>query len=103
VTILESYGYRVIDLGKNVDQKDIIKAAIKEKPLVICLSALMTTTMIHMPEVIKALKKNKITIPVMIGGAVVTDEYAKEIGAHYSKDAHSAVNKVKEVLKCLEQ
>ena len=59
----------------------------------------MTTTMIEMPKVIEELKKNGLNIPVMVGGAVVNQEFADKIGAKYSKDALQAIEDVKKVLK----
>lgn len=96
VTLLENNGFDVIDLGKNVSAEEIIEQAIKHKVDMIGLSALMTTTMTEMEHVIKAIKEKKLNIPVAIGGAVVTEEYAKEISADvYAKDAMAAVERIK--------
>ncbi|MGM9971692.1 MAG: homocysteine S-methyltransferase family protein [Anaeroplasmataceae bacterium] len=86
--ILESYGYKVIDLGKDVDTKVIIEAYHKYNPMAIGLSALMTTTVLSMEETIKELKKINGMCKIFVGGAVVTKDIALEINAdYYSKDA----------------
>ncbi len=90
--MLENAGYRVIDLGKDVENKDIVEAAVKYKADIVGLSALMTTTMQQMGNVIKLLKKHNIPTIVMVGGAAVNSDFAKSIGAEgYSEDAVSAV------------
>jgi 5-methyltetrahydrofolate--homocysteine methyltransferase len=90
--MLENYGFRVIDLGKDVKAADIIDAAEKENADIIGLSALMTTTMPNMKEVITAVKDKGLKCKVMVGGAVLTEDYAGSIGADgYSKDARAAV------------
>ena len=98
--VLESYGYEVIDLGKDTPIDVVVDAAIKYKPFAIGLSALMTTTVLSMEETIKALRKANTSAYIFVGGAVVTEEIAKSIGAdYYSKDALSLVNKIEEILK----
>ena len=94
VALLESHNYEVIDLGSDVPTKTIINTTIKKKPDIVCLSALMTTTVREMENVIKELRLNNIKIPVLVGGAVVTDDYARSIKAGYGKDALDAVKKV---------
>lgn len=90
--MLENYGYEVIDLGKDVPIEDVIYNAKKYDIKLVGLSALMTTTVISMKETIQALKDNNINAKVFVGGAVLTKEYANELGAdYYSKDAKSAV------------
>lgn len=90
--MLKNYGFNVIDLGKDVDRELIIDTAIKENAKIIALSALMTTTMKEMEEVIKLAKKKGCRARVTIGGAVTTQEFADEIGADgYSKDAAECV------------
>ena len=97
--MLKNYGYRVIDLGKDVSKEKIIETAIEEKADVIALSALMTTTMQEMRHVIQHAKENGVSAKIIIGGAVITEEYAEEIGADgYSKDAADAVKLVKKLL-----
>jgi len=98
ITLLETNGFEVVDLGKSVPSNKIIAKAKETNPDVIGLSALMTTTMDEMGLVIKDLKKEGINIPVMVGGAVVTDEFAKSIGAKfYAKDAMQAVEILKQL------
>ena len=97
--MLKNYGYRVIDLGKDVPKEVILETAIKEKADVIALSALMTTTMQKMRDVIEGARERKVTAKIIIGGAVITQEYADEIGADgYSKDAAEAVKLVQRLL-----
>lgn len=96
ITLLENNGFDVIDLGKNVSTGEIVKKARDNNVDMIGLSALMTTTMTEMGSVVGAVKKNGFNIPIAVGGAVVTPEYAKEIGADlYAKDAMSAVEEIK--------
>lgn len=90
--LLENYGFKVIDLGRDVPAEVILDAAIKHNATVVGLSALMTTTVPAMEETIKLLRKNAPDIKIMVGGAVLTDEYAKTIGADfYGSDAMEAV------------
>ncbi|MCR4587850.1 MAG: homocysteine S-methyltransferase family protein [Lachnospiraceae bacterium] len=90
--MLRNDGFNVIDLGKNVPADDIINEAEKRGAQLIGLSALMTTTMPQMKVVVDKLEERGLTdIQVMVGGACVTPEYAKEIKASYSKDASEAV------------
>lgn len=94
--MLKNYGFKVIDLGKDVPAEQIIQAAKEHNAQIIALSALMTTTMQRMREVINAAKAEKLPAKVMIGGAVITQDYADEIGADgYSKDAADAVKLAK--------
>ncbi|MBR2972991.1 MAG: cobalamin-dependent protein, partial [Clostridia bacterium] len=96
-TILANYGYRIVDLGKNVDPKDVADAAIKEKAALVGLSALMTTTLGAMEETISLLREKTIC-KIMVGGAVLTEDYAKAIGAdYYAKDAKQGADIAKEV------
>ena len=90
--ILENYGFEVIDLGKDVPIENIVNTVIKNNITLVGLSALMTTTLKSMEETIKALRKIKKDIKVFVGGAVLTEEYAKAIGADfYAKDARESV------------
>ncbi|MCL2295197.1 MAG: homocysteine S-methyltransferase family protein [Spirochaetes bacterium] len=91
ILMLRNYGFDVKDLGKSVPADEIIKNAKEFEPDIIALSALMTTTMVKMPEVIELAKKEGITASFMVGGAVVTKEWAESIGAAYSKDGVEAV------------
>lgn len=90
--MLENYGYRLIDLGKDVPASQIVARAIEEKADVIGLSALMTTTMPRMKEVVELVKSRGLNTKVVIGGAVLTGDYAEKIGADgYAPDARAAV------------
>lgn len=94
--MLKNYGFQVIDLGKDVPSERIIAAAKEHHAQIIALSALMTTTMQRMREVIADARAQKLEARVMIGGAVITQEYADEIGADgYSRDAAEAVKLAK--------
>ena len=89
---LKNKGYRVIDLGKDVDAETIVAEAVRHQADLVGLSALMTTTMVQMPKVIEALKAAGHPAKVMVGGAVVNKRYAKEIGADgYAVDGVAAV------------
>jgi len=97
--MLKNYGYNVIDLGKDVKKELIVETAISENAGIIGLSALMTTTMQEMKNVIAYAKEKGCKSRIIIGGAVITDDYAKEIGADgYSKDAAEAVVLVNRLL-----
>lgn len=98
--MLKNYGYRVIDLGKDVSKEKIVETALIEKADVIALSALMTTTMQEMRYVVEYAKEKQVNAKIIIGGAVITEDYAEEIGADgYSKDAADAVKLVKKILE----
>ena len=98
--ILENYGYTVIDLGKDVPAEAILDAVIKEEASLVGLSALMTTTVKSMAETISLLKQNVPSVHIMVGGAVLTSEYAEAIGADfYGKDAKAAVEIAGKVVK----
>lgn len=97
--VLESYGYQVIDLGKDVKVENVVEAYHRYQPLMIGLSALMTTTVIHMERTIKALHQSGCQCPIWVGGAVLTQEIADEIGAdYYSKDAMDSVSLLNRIL-----
>lgn len=97
--LLENHGFEVIDLGKDVPPEKIIEAAKREKPNVIALSALLTTTMVEMGVVKEELQKSKLDIPLLVGGAVVTKGYADRIGAAYCMDAVGAIELAKRIMK----
>jgi len=100
-TMLRAAGFEVIDLGVDVSPEKFIEAVKKHNAQVLGLSALMTTTMIEQKKVIEALMKENLKkkVKVIVGGAPVTEEWAKQIGADaYGKDAYDAVRKVKELL-----
>ncbi len=97
--MLKNYGFRMIDLGKDVPKEKIIEAAKEHHAGIIALSALMTTTMQEMKKVVDYAKEQKVDAKIMIGGAVITQDYADEIGADgYSKDAAGAVKLAKQLL-----
>ncbi len=90
--MLKNYGFKVIDLGKDVPSEVIIDTAIKEQAQIIALSALMTTTMKEMDTIVKLAREKNVKAKILIGGAVITQDYCDEIGADgYSKDASEAV------------
>ena len=90
--MLENYGYDVIDLGKDVPPEQIVDTAIQEDVKLVGLSALMTTTVVSMEDTIKLLKEKKPDTLTVVGGAVMTQEYADRIGADcYAKDAMETV------------
>jgi 5-methyltetrahydrofolate--homocysteine methyltransferase len=90
--MMENYGYEVIDLGKDVDPEVIVDTAIRENIRLVGLSALMTTTVVSMAETIKLLREKKPDTKIIVGGAVLTQEYADSIGADaYGKDAMASV------------
>ncbi len=98
--MLGNCGYNVIDLGKDVESELIVETAMKENAKVIALSALMTTTMVEMKNVIKIAKERGCTAKIIIGGACVTEDYAKEINADgYSTDAADCVRVVNELME----
>jgi 5-methyltetrahydrofolate--homocysteine methyltransferase len=96
--LLKNYGYCVIDLGKDVSDQTILDAARKEKPDVIGLSALMTTTMVHMKDVITLARAQGLQTDFLVGGAVVTRDYARSIGAHFARDGVEAVKVVDRII-----
>ena len=98
--MLKNYGFEVYDLGKDVSAEEIINVAKEKKVRIIGLSALMTTTMMEMKTVIELAKREGLTARFMVGGAVVTESFAKEIGADgYSEDAYSAVKLANRLLE----
>ena len=97
--MLKNHGFHVIDLGKDVPQAKILESAKEHHAEFIALSALMTTTMQRMREIVAAAKEEGITAKIIIGGAAITQEYADEIGADgYSKDAADAVKLAKSLM-----
>lgn len=99
VLMLKNYGYHVIDLGKDVPKEVIVETAIKENAAIIGLSALMTTTMMRMKDVVEYAKEQNVKAKIIIGGAVITQSFADEIGADgYSKDAAEACRLVERLL-----
>lgn len=97
--VLENYGYQIFDLGKDVPVQDVVDTAIREDIHLIGLSALMTTTLVSMEETVNALHTCGHSCKIIVGGAVVSPEYAKKIGAdYYAKDAKESADIAKEVL-----
>ena len=91
--LLENYGYQVLDLGKDVAPEVIVDTAIQEDVALIGLSALMTTTVVSMEQTIRLLREKKPDAKVVVGGAVLTQEYADSIGADcYARDAMATVH-----------
>ena len=92
-TVLENYGFEVLDLGKDVPEEVIVKEAVERDIKLVGLSALMTTTLGAMENTIKLLKQAKPDCAVMVGGAVLTEDYAEKIGADfYAKDAKASAD-----------
>ncbi len=99
--MMEGAGFEVVDLGVDVSPEKFVEAAKEKKANIIGVSALLTTTMTGMKDVVQALKGSDLTdkVKVMIGGAPITQSYADEIGADgYAPDASSAANKAKQLL-----
>ena len=98
--LLENYSFDVIDLGKDVAPERIVETVLKEDVHLAGLSALMTTTVVSMEETIKQLKQKAPGCRVMVGGAVLNQEYADMIGADfYGKDAMQSVYYAQKLLK----
>ncbi|MDE6725145.1 MAG: homocysteine S-methyltransferase family protein [Ruminiclostridium sp.] len=98
--LLENYGYEVIDLGKDVDYMTVVNCALENNVHLVGLSALMTTTLVSMENTIKLLRENNVDCKVMVGGAVLTPEYADKIGAdYYAKDAKESCDIAKRVFE----
>jgi len=99
--MLEGAGFEVVDLGVDVSTDKFVEAVKEHQPNIIGMSALLTTTMVNMPEVIKALENAGLRdkVKIMVGGAPITQNYADQIGADgYSSDATSATDKAKTFL-----
>ena len=98
-TLLENYGYRIIDLGKDVPPETIVETALREQARIVSLSALMTTTIPAMEETICLLRKQVPDCKIAVGGAVLTQEYADKMGADfYGKDAMEMVRYAESLL-----
>ena len=99
-TMLEGAGFMVIDIGVDVDPDKFVETAKENNADLIGVSALLTTTMMGLKDVIETVKEAGLKAKVMIGGASITQEFADEIGADgYAPDASSAVKKAKELIK----
>ena len=98
-TVLENYGFRVIDLGRDVKAEKVVEAAKAHGAKLVGLSALMTTTVPGMKRTIDLLRSSGLSVPVIVGGAVLTPEYAAQIGAdYYAKDAKESADIAKAIL-----
>ena len=96
--LLENYSYDVIDLGKDVPPETIVETAVREHIALVGLSALMTTTVPSMEETIRQLRKKAPWVRVMVGGAVLTKDYAETIGADcYCRDGMASVKYAEQV------
>ena len=101
ITVLENYGYRVRDLGRDVAPETVVRETAGRKIRLVGLSALMTTTLPAMAETVRQLKEMQDPPQVMVGGAVVTEDYAKRIGADwYARDVRDAVKITQRVFGC---
>ena len=97
-TVLENYGYQIIDLGRNVNVKDIVNEVKENNIKLLGLSALMTTTVKNMEKTIKAVREEVPEVKIMVGGAVLTTDYADMIDAdYYARDAKKAVEIARQV------
>ncbi|KUK13325.1 MAG: Methionine synthase I, cobalamin-binding domain protein, partial [bacterium 42_11] len=98
--VLESFGYHIIDLGKDVPAEEVLRVSKEVKPDVVGLSCLMTTTLGNMKKTVKLLKESLPKVKVMVGGAAVNEEFAKACGADgYGKDPFQAVELVRKWVK----
>lgn len=96
--LLENYSYDVVDLGKDVPPEAVVKTAVEQQIRLVGLSALMTTTVPSMEETIRQLRREAPWVKVMVGGAVLTEEYARTMGAdRYCRDAMASVNYAEEI------
>ncbi len=103
ILMLRNFGYEVIDLGRNVEAELILQTAMEKQAKVVALSALMTTTMMQMKVVIDAVRERKLPFKVLIGGAVVTPDFAREILADgFSTDVGTVVSEMERVIALLE-
>ena len=97
--VLENYGYTVIDLGRDVPKETVAEAVVREDVKLVGLSALMTTTVASMAETIEEIRRSGHDCRIMVGGAVLTPEYADRIGADfYAKDAKQSADIARQVL-----
>ena len=101
--VLESWGFDVVDLGRDVSKEKILQELEKGETLLVGLSALMTTTLPAMEDTVQAIKRHFPKVKVMVGGAVLTEDYARKIGADfYGKDAPSAAKIANSLISCCE-
>ena len=101
--MMEAVGFTVEDLGVDVATKEFVEAIKAKEAEIVAVSALLTTTMPQMEQIVKAVRETGLKVKIMVGGAPVTNEYANSIGADgYASDAISAVDKAKELLQLVE-
>ncbi len=103
VLMLKNHGFRVLDLGKDVPTETILETIRREAPDVVGLSALMTTTMVSMKAAIEEARREELSCPFLIGGAVVTRSYAEAVGASYARDGVEAVRVVEQLIRRAEK
>jgi 5-methyltetrahydrofolate--homocysteine methyltransferase len=97
--MMEGFGFEIQDLGVDVPLEKFLHAAMATEVQIVAMSALLSTTMLHMQEVVKALRRGAPGVKIMVGGAQISQEFADEIGADgYAPDAMSAVTKAKGLL-----
>ena len=89
--LLEGVGWNVVDLGTNVDSQGFVNAVREHKPDALGLSALLTTTMETMRQTVRQLREAQLDVPVLVGGAPISESFAAEIGAHYGQDPQAAI------------
>ena len=97
--MLKNQGFEIFDLGKDVSAQKIVKAIKLHNPDIVGLSALMTTTMVNMKDIIELARKEKLSCSFMVGGAVLSKTYADTIGAEYAKDGVAAVRLAEKITK----
>ena len=95
---MANYGYELLDLGRDVPPETIVEVTIRANVRLVGLSALMTTTLPAMEETVRQLQQLDNPPAIMLGGAVVTEDYAANLGCHYAKDAKAAVEIARSVL-----
>jgi len=98
-TVLESNGFEVVDIGKDVPAEKILEAVKYHKPDIVGLSAMMTTTVLNVGEVVRVLKEASIDVPVVAGGASMNEELAQRFGCYYARDAQEAVKLCKHLME----
>jgi len=97
-SVVKSSGYRVIDLGKDVPNEKVVEAVEKYEPVALGLSAMMTTTVLRIGEIVKELKRRNLRVPVIVGGASLNENLSKELGADfYARNATDVVKYLKEI------
>ena len=97
-TVMANYGYEIIDLGRDVPPETIVETTLRENVRLVGLSALMTTTLPAMEETVRQLKLLPTPPAIMLGGAVVTQDYADRLGCHYARDAKASVEIARKLL-----